>query len=245
MNDIDFLPSSYRREHSRRRRQVWQIVAIAFVTGTVGMAVLVQSRTAAHLQSKINNLAPKHQAAEKRNKRLAELKTKLQDARDQAELFTYLRHPWPRTQIIAALISPLPEGITLRQIRISDRLPKDARRPDARSQTQREAEEKRLASLSPAAHDLEELRSRVDRMRTEINISGTTAQQAALHMYVGYLARESFFAKAELESCEADKRSKNGQMQFEIDVLVKPGYGQADGPTGPPDVGNAVARNNK
>ena len=245
MNDIDFLPYNYRREHSRRRRQVWQIVAIAFVTGTVSMAALVQSRTAAHLQSKIDDLAPKYQAAEKRNKRLAELKTKLQDARDQAELFTYLRHPWPKTQIVAALIRPLPEGITLRQIRISNRLPKDARHQDTHSQAQREDEEKRLASLSPAARDLEELRSRVDRMRTEISISGTTAQQAALYMYVGDLARENFFAEAELESCEADKGSKNGQMQFEIDVLVKPGYGQADGPTGPPDVGNAVARNNK
>jgi Tfp pilus assembly protein PilN len=229
MNDIDFLPSEYRREHSRRRRQVWQIAAIAFVTGTVSLAALVQSRTAANLRSNIDVLAPRYQAAEKRNNRLGELRTKLQDACDQAELFTYLRHPWPRTQIISALLHPLPEGITLRKVRISNRLSREARRPDVRSQAQREAEEKRLASLSPAAHDLEELRGRVDRMRTEVSISGTTAQSAILHTYVGKLARENFFTKAELESCETDKRSKNAQKQFEIDVLVKPGYGQEGG----------------
>ena len=35
-----------------------------------------------------------------------------------AELYTYLRHPWPRTQLFSALLRPLPEEITFLQVQI-------------------------------------------------------------------------------------------------------------------------------
>ena len=232
MNNIDFLPQDYRREHSRRRRQVWQITAITIVTVIVGAASFFQTRTAAKLQADIDKLGPRHQKSENRNKQFAELKTELQNAEDQAALFTYLRHPWPKTQIIAALIRALPEDITLQEITISNTMPKSARRNNILSQTEREAEEKRLAALSPAARDLEELRKKSDRLQTQINIRGTAIQQSALHVYVGNLAQESLLAKAELESCEAEKGPVIGKMRFNIDVLVKPGYGQPNGPRG-------------
>ena len=230
MNQIDFLPQDYRREHTRRRRQVWQIVAVALVTGIIATATFFQYQTAVRLQSRIDNLTPQYQEAQERNKRLADLKTKLEGERDKAELFTYLRHPWPRTQIVAALLRPLPEDVTLGKIRIFRKLHSGVRRQNVRSQAEREAEEKRLASLSPAARDLQQIRSDVDQMQTEVTISGTTTQPTALHAYVGKLGREEFFSKAELESIESDKREKNGQMKFELHVLVQPGYGQPGGP---------------
>ena len=58
-------------------------------------------------------------------------------------------------------------------------------------------------------------------------ISGTTTEPAALHEYVGMLGRESLFSEAELESIELDKHNKEGQMKFQLHVLVQPGYGPA------------------
>ncbi len=234
MNQIDFLPHDYRREHTRRRRQVWQIAAVALVTGIIAAATILQSRTAVHLCARIDNLMPQYHQAQERNKQLAELKTKLEAAQDEAELFTYLRHPWPRTQILAALLRPLPQDVTLEKIRISPKLPSGSRRQNIRSGAEREAEEKRLASLSPAARDLQQIKSDVDPMQTELTITGTTTQPAALHAYIGNLGRESFFCKAELESIESVKREKIGQMKFQLRVLVQPGYGQPGGPQGSP-----------
>ena len=245
MDQIDFLPPEYRREHTRRRRQVWQIAAVALVTGIIAAANLFQSQTATRLQAGVDNLIPQYHQAQERNNRLAELKTKLEDTQDQAELFTYLRHPWPRTQILAALLRPLPQGVTLEKIKIFRKLPSGARRQIARSQAQREAEEKRLESLSPAARDLQQIRSDVDRMQTEVTITGTTTQPTALHAYVGDLGHESFFSTAELESIEFDKREKNGRMTFELHVLVQPGYGQPGGPQGWPIAQQTDAKKTK
>ncbi len=242
MDQIDFLPPEYRREHTRRRRQVWQIAAVALVTGIIAAANLFQSQTATRLQAGVDNLIPQYHQAQERNNRLVELKTKLEDTQDQAELFTYLRHPWPRTQILAALLRPLPEDVTLEKIRIITRLPGGARRQIIRSQAEREVEEKRLASLSPAARDLHQIRSDVDRMQTEVTITGTTTQPAALHVYIGDLGRESFFSMAELDSIESDKREKNCRMNFKLHVLVQPGYGQPGGPQGWPIVQQTDAK---
>ena len=71
-------------------------------------------------------------------------------------------------------------------------------------------------------------------MQTEMIISGTTPQAAAVHQYVGELGRESFFSKAQLESIESVKRNNNGDMQFELHLLIQPGYGQPGGPKSPP-----------
>lgn len=232
MTHIDFLPQDYRREHTRRRQQVWQIAAVALVTGIIAVGSVFQFQTIANLRSRMDNLMPQYRESETRNKRLAELKSKLEDARDQAELFTYLRHPWPKTQIVAALLRPLPENVALDKIRISRKLPAGMRRQNLRSQADREAEEKRLASLSPAARDLEQISCDVDQMQTEVAVSGTTTEPAALHEYVGKLGSESLFSEAELESIELDKRNKEGQMKFELHVLVQPGYGQPGGPDG-------------
>ncbi|MBN2296437.1 MAG: PilN domain-containing protein [Pirellulales bacterium] len=230
MNQIDFLPYSYRREHTRRRRQAWQLVAIALVAGIIAVASLFQFQTAAKLQTQLNAVLPQYQEAQDRNKRFAELKIELKNAQDQAELFTYLRHPWPKTQLVAALLRPLPKEVALEKVVILRKLPNGARRQSIISQTQREEEEKRLASLSPAARDLEQIRSDVDRMQTELTITGITKQPAALHEYVGQLAHESFFAKTQLESIESVKQKGNEHLIFELQLLVKPGYGQPGGP---------------
>ena len=47
-----------------------------------------------------------------------ELKRQLQSAGYEAELFTYLRHPWPTTQLLNAALSPLPDRVTLHEIHL-------------------------------------------------------------------------------------------------------------------------------
>lgn len=242
MNEIDFLPQGYRREHSRRRRQVWQFVAIALVTGIIATATLLQWQMAARFQARVDDLMPQYQESEKRNKQLAELTIKLGNTQDQAELFTYLRHPWPKTQILATLLKQLPKDVTLQKIKIFRKLPIGTRQQNALSQSQRESEEQRLASLSPAARDLEQIRSLVDPMQIELTIIGTTTQPAALHEYVIQLGHESFFSKAELESIESVKSKNDIHMRFELHLRVQPGYGQPGGPIRSP-IAREKARN--
>ena len=88
---------------------------------------------------------------------------------------------------------------------------------------------------SPAEQDLETLREQYDTQRPLVEVAGHTEDAAALHAFVARLNETRIFEFAKLQSLET-RRSEAGS-QFVIRVLVRAGYGQADGPaTPPPDV---------
>ncbi len=50
--------------------------------------------------------------------KLASLQAELKQARPAPGLIAYLQHPWPRTQIVAAVVQPLLEGLSLSELRV-------------------------------------------------------------------------------------------------------------------------------
>jgi hypothetical protein len=145
-----------------------------------------------------------------------------------------LRHPWPRTQLLSALVARLPQEITLQQVQIS-REAKAAPAPvEAAPPVDRKAEEEKLKSLPPAARDLTRLRARLDTLQTVVVLAGSAAESAQLHRYVGDLDATDIFDKAELDCLNAvDNNSTGAMLQFRAVLAVQPGYGQPGGPTGP------------
>jgi len=230
MHEVDFLPAQYRQQHLRRRSQPWQaVVAMAFFALLVG-AGFAQHRQRQRIESDLEAIEPQYQTALEQKQRLAELEGRLAEVRAEAELLAYLRHPWPRTQLLAAIVAPLPDEITLQQIQIrraAPQQPSGERRTRAGAQN----EEKKVAGLAPAARDLAELRQRLDGARTVVTLSGTTRQSAPLHRYLGELAEHPLIAKTELESIENVEGAAEPTLRFETTLLVRPGYGQPGGPT--------------
>jgi hypothetical protein len=230
MHEVDFLPAQYRRQHLRRRSQPWQaVVALVFFALLVG-AGFAQHRQRQRIESDLEVIEPQYKTALERQQRLSELQGLLAEVRSEAELLAYLRHPWPRTQLLAAVAGPLPDEITLQQIQIRRAAPQQ---PSGERRTRAEAEnaEKELASLAPAARDLAELREELDGARTVVTLSGTTRQSAPLHRYLGHLAEHPLIAKTELEAIETVEGADEPTLQFEATLLVRPGYGQPGGPT--------------
>jgi hypothetical protein len=164
----------------------------------------------------------------------ADIQTRLRTARSNAELFVYLRHPWPRTQLLVALLAPRPEEITFEQLRITREKPAVEATTDRRLRTEKPAEEDDLSKLSPTERDMRHLREECDKMRTVIHIAGSTADSGALHRYLSELGKHSLFAKAELDSLESVEGKGPAAMKFRATVVVRPGYGQPGGPTPAP-----------
>jgi hypothetical protein len=222
MTDIDFLPLECRRQCQQRHARQWQIVALTAVFGLVAAAAITQHHHWRRAQADLAAITPAYEAAVHLHSRIAGVQEQLSRARARAELCTYLRHPWPRTQLLAAMVGPLPEEITLQQVQIL-REPAEAAAP-----ADKKTEDAALISLSPAGRDLAKLRDRIDPMRTVVILNGMAAETSALHRYLGKLDATEIFDRAELDWFESGEGG--APLRFRVVLSVQPGYGQAGGP---------------
>ncbi|MEN6450446.1 MAG: hypothetical protein ABFC96_08145 [Thermoguttaceae bacterium] len=235
MHDLDFLPSEFRRKQQRRQSQPWLIVASTAVVGLVAAAAIAQHYRWRNVQAELAAVEPAYETAVHLQSQLAGIEKRVGEARAAAELYTYLRHPWPRTQLLSALLQPLPKEIAFQQVHVF-RQPASTRPGAATAAApDKKAEEERLKAMPPAARDLASFRARLDPMHTVVVLSGTAAADAPLHRYLGVLDATDIFDKAELDcfnSVDGDKTIAS--LQFRALLVVEPGYGQPGGPTGPP-----------
>lgn len=231
MNDIDFLPMDYRQKHAQRQSQPWQVLVTAAMVGLVVAAASVQQYRRVRVERNLALIEPVYAAAIDQQSKLVEAQKKLKLVEASAELYTYLHHPWPRTQLLGALVSPLPDSITLQQIQILREATAAPTVANAQPPVDPKAEEERLKSLAPAQRDLAKLRSRLDPLQTVVVLTGTATEADALHRYIGELDATDIFDKAELDCFNSIDNSKTGAvLQFRAVLAVQPGYGQSGGP---------------
>jgi len=229
---IDFLPAHYHRKHASKQSQPWRWVVVAAFVPLLAGASLAQWYQQKQLEEQLALLTPQYDEAVEQNKQLAEVTHTLGEARSVAELITYLRHPWPRTQLLKTLVALLPEEVTWSELVIARETPQRNQAPARRGRFRAEklGQDADLEKLSPAERDLVRFRQQYDELRTVIHMVGTTTDNAALHRYIGQLGRESLFDKAELEMLEAVEGGGENEVRFEATIIVRPGYGQPRGP---------------
>ncbi len=239
MNDIDFLPSEYREKHERRQSQPWQAFVAVAIVGLVVTAAVVQHYRRQFVKCDLAMITPVYDSAVEQQNRLANAQKQLEAAKANAELYTYLRNPWPRSQLLAALIAPLPDSITLQEIQIlrepAPVAPAPGTPPEpAKAPTDAKAEADRIKALPPAARDLMNLSNKLNPMQTTIVLVGTANEIAPLHRYIGDLDAKEIFEKAELDCINRiDNDKLGGGLHFRAILTVQPGYGQPGGPTQP------------
>ena len=232
MHNIDFLPVEYRQKHARRQSQPWQVVVAVAMVGLVAAAAMAQHYRRHAVQNDLATITPVYDDAVSQQNRLAEAQKRLKSVKACAELYTYLRHPWPRTQLLSALVAPLPETIILQQIQILREAPATRSPTEVRPPVDPKTEEERLKSLAPADRDLCKLAGRLDPLQTVVVLTGTATEIAALHHYIGDLDATDIFDKAELDCFNSIDNSKSGAvLQFRAGLDGQHGYGQPGGPS--------------
>jgi len=236
MINIDFLPTEYRQQHAKRSVQLWRVLVVVGFVAMLSVASLVQYYRLCYATSQLDQLAIQHLSAKAQDEQLTQLQSEVKEATGNADLFAYLRHPWPRTQVLAALLAPLPDSVTLNQLEIKVDAPLRPRSKKARLRSEGKETDEQAEPELPAELDLTMLREQLDTTRVSAVISGRTTDPAALHRYLGKLDRCSLFVKAELDSLESmsgkNEDRPEGSMSFTAVVVLRPGYGQPRGPTG-------------
>lgn len=242
IGEIDFLPEHFRRQHAERHFQPWRILAVCMAAGLVIAAAAGQSRQRAELDAELAGLQTGYQQALKQQDQLVRLQGQMQHARTAAELFTYLEFPWPRSQLLAALAGMLPEQITFDEIHIHTRTEQGAAPLQRRSRAEAAQSAEQTAKLHPAAQDLAQLRAQWDQARLAVVVAGTTTDSMALHRYLAALAEYPLIEDAELDSMETLTGGQQSRVQFQATLMVRPGYGQPNGPAGPLEASTMAQR---
>lgn len=232
MKNVDFLPTRYHERDLRRQAQIWRyLVLLAFgsviCAATLGQLVLKQAA-----QARVVAFQQVHFEAQQKQARLKQLQTDLAATAQVAELYVYLQHPWPCSQLLTQLMTPLPANVTLGELTVlQDGDATEGTAPNF----QLVASDKDVSNLPPSQRDLANLRRRHDGGRTRIQLSGTTRDTSALNEYVQALNRSRLFQSAKLVSLESTAADQSTpDSRFEVQVVVRPGYGQPGGPREPP-----------
>ena len=85
--------------------------------------------------------------------------------------------------------------------------------------------------------DLKRLRYENDSLQTVIYVAGVSTDATAIHEYVAALCQAPLLLKVELRALESDlemRRVSAHGSRFVVRIVVRPGYGQPDGPTTAP-----------
>jgi hypothetical protein len=229
MQNIDFLPQKYREQTAQRKAQRWRLLVVVGFGLVLAIGAYGQQRLRQKAGEQLALVRAHYDASTAQAAQLAGIETDLRRERTTADLATYLRHPWPRTRIIDAVLSPLPESITLRKLQIQrETAPPSALRDPKPIHPAGEAAPKDLRS--PSQKDLDRLRELYDTAPTVVTLEGMTNDQARLHSYLGKLAEGNFFSKTALVSLESASEAGSGMSKFRARLNVRAGWGQSGGP---------------
>lgn len=232
MKTIDFLPPRYREKSSQQKTQAWRGLVVAAFCALLAAGALGQFEIRRELENHLDAVSKQYDRVVADGKKLGELERQLREARAEAELLTYLRHPWPRTQILARVAEPLTESITLRKLHICQHESLAPLKPAAAPTPAADGKAPPAEEETPAAErTLKKLRAPRDEAPLTVALEGISRESAALHVYLGKLAESDWFSAVELQSMERLEDRQADGFRFTARLTVRPGYGH---PLSPP-----------
>jgi Tfp pilus assembly protein PilN len=226
--EIDFLPASYRQRGVQRRAYAWRVVAALAIVGFLGATTLWLRDHHTAVLARLSEIDAQFAEAAKKNARLATVTAQLQAETKTAELLTFLRHRWPRTQILSAILEPLPAGIVLTELRTGHD-PVVAAATSAISLPQTESEP--TDRPSRRSTDLRRLLKESAQQQAFVFLTGQASDAATLHEYLARLGNISLFSSVDLKSLEHEPvrgglDAATGAIRFTARLIVRVGHGQ-------------------
>lgn len=225
MKNIDFLPEIYKQQGELRRARVWWGAVVLIFGTAIGLAAGAQFWLRHSIQRQLRELQPQFAQAQQQAGELASLNAQITKAGRAAGLFTFLEAPWPRTQVLAELIRPLPKSVQLNRIQIGEEEVLRAAQANGSARRRGRQAEEDGPQLSPLEQDLAQLRTDAERRQTFVDLDGRTQDVAELHAYVAEIGRSALFSSAQIRSLEAAPGDTLPvQTNFTVRAVLRPGY---------------------
>jgi hypothetical protein len=229
---------------------MWGAVVVLVYAALLCTSGYLQRSTAQRLGKDVAAANEQRAVVTAQTAKLASLQKELKAAQARAGLVAYLGHPWPRTQIVAAVVRPVFEGLTLSELRVQ-RLdsPQAVNRSAAvRPRAVPSGAEAKPDERSAAERDFERVREACDATQVIVTLKGTAEDVSLVHMYLGSLGKDTLFSRVDLMNIDGQEAQRQGGSgcRFTARLVVRPGYGQPGGPTpGKPAAQMARAQENR
>jgi hypothetical protein len=224
MPQIDFLPEKYRqRDVHRKNRWTRTVVILAFV-GLLAAGSFALRKKRASVAAELDLARQSYDTMMTQTTELSKEIVQLSEARGQANLIAFLRHPWSRARIVAAVVQHWPQSLVLEELRIQ-REGQGGVVPIAPAPVPGQPPK------PPAQADLLELGRDVQNRPAVVLVSGLMSDHAVLHRYLAELGKIDLFSNVELLGMVPADAA--GILRFNVRLTVAPGYGQRGGPPAP------------
>jgi len=220
---LDFLPDIYRQREALRRARLWWGMVIVIFSTAIGASTLAQAWLRHNVQQHLDSLTSDFAAAQTQVQELSTLQTQIARAGHEASLYVFLESPWPRTQLLAHIVSPLPDCIRLTQLHIAEQ--ESARSAIQAGPRNTKGEDEAAAKATEPEKDLARLQEENDRRQTTIEIEGVSTDGPRLHEYVKAISQSPLVADARINSIEA-AANQTGKTRFTVRLVIKPTYCQ-------------------
>lgn len=225
MTHIDFLPQRYRDQSLQDRARLWHLGLVCMLGGVLAIAALYQFGVRQSVQMEFSEVQAEGNAAQAKIQRVAELQALVKSEAADAELLTWLKHPWPRTQLLGAISEHVPPEVLLEELRLDHEDPlRNAPVPVTEVKPATAA-----PKLSAPAMDLAKLRGVHDGKVSYVLIIGQTQDTAALHTFLAKIGSVGLYSKAELLSIET-AAEQQAATRFKARLTIRRGFGQPGGP---------------
>jgi Tfp pilus assembly protein PilN len=229
MKDIDFLPIRYRERTAQRRSRIWRAIMLSCLGAFVIAVAAAQMALKRPIEQQLKTVNAQYPNAVVASTLVEQLQKDLTEVNEIAAVTTYLRHPWPITQLLASVTNSLPSSVVIQEITVDRQL--EGRTPPPANDQPANLD---TGLAAAAKRDLERLRATLDQGTPVVHVTGVTSDVAALHRFVRDLAPSPLFASAEVESLAAvTSEAKIAGSRFDLRLLTRPGFGQPGGPQGP------------
>jgi hypothetical protein len=227
MKNIDFLPARYHERYAARAAIVKRWTIVLGISIVITPLAVYQLLAHHRVCNRFVLVEPEYKKAQDKSKRLDDLRKKLELVKGEAALLAWLRHPWPRSQVLAHVHGPLPQSMRLTSIKLNSE-PKFAGanapgRPRARRPG--EGQQPGAEDTRPSAEkDLQYLLELVGQNERVVTLNGVTLNSTELHAYVAQLNASRLFGKSELRSLETAPGQETATQNFEIRLVLDAGH---------------------
>ncbi len=232
--DVDFLPLAYRQRSVNRRAYAWRVMAAAAIVAVFASTALWQHNHHKRVRAALAQVDAQYTQAALRSAQLTDVGTRLQVQHKVAQLLTLMRHRWPRSQVLAAVVNQLPDSVTLIECHLGHEvLPSTA--PSAIALPQPNAPPP--DEPTRRSHDVERLLREHNERRYFLSLTGHASDAATLHSYLARLGTCPLFAQVDLQSLEnvpVDQSSagRSPAVHFSVRAILRAPHDEVLNPAG-------------
>ncbi len=211
IQDVDFLPLSYRQMQVRRRSTVWRRAAMALFVLLIALGSVGQYRSRLNLERARAKLKESSQRMLSQLDDPAGLQQKIARLDARANLLTFLRIRVPPTRLLFGITNSLPQYVNLSNIDVKFEPLTASPLPAGGLAAPATPQAAPVAPALPQDKDLADLKKTAEAEAVFVAIIGTAPHDNAIARYIAALQRTGLFAEVHLQFTD--------QLQLNDDVL--------------------------